>query len=140
MAVASHLASAWTYGPTEEIPISQRYYLGGRNTVRGYGENELGPRGTEGSVLGGDVLFCNNFELRYLVADNTSLHTFFDAGNVYLRNFDNGVDLGELRYGTGLGVRYLSPIGPIGFDVGHPVPERSGERTIRVYFTIGTIF
>jgi len=139
-AVASHLASAWTYGPTEEIPISQRFYLGGRNTVRGYGENLLGPRGSEGSVLGGDVLFANNCELRYLVADNTSLHTFFDAGNIYLRNFDSGVDLGNLRYGTGVGVRYLSPIGPIGFDVAHPIPERSGERTLRLYFSIGTLF
>lgn len=138
LAAATHVASTWTFGDTPEVPISQRYYLGGRSTIRGFRENSLGPRGAEGAVIGGDMLFANNFELRYLVADNTSLHTFLDAGSVFLR--DQSPALADLRYSAGVGVQYLSPIGPIGIDIGHPLDEQAGEPSLRLHFNIGSSF
>ncbi|MBX7137634.1 MAG: translocation/assembly module TamB domain-containing protein [Oligoflexia bacterium] len=131
-------AAAYTFDGTTEVPISQRYYLGGRTTVRGFRENALGPRGEDGSIIGGDLLLMNNFEFRYLYTDTAQFHTFIDLGNVYLQ--DESVELGDLRRSVGLGVRYLSPIGPIGFDVGHPLDEKSGEPSVRVHFSIGTNF
>ncbi len=130
--------AAWTYGGTPHIPISQRYYLGGRTTVRGFREHSLGPRGNGDAVIGGDFSLLNNFELRYFPGPTTSLHLFFDQGNVFLQ--DDEIDLDELRYSTGIGVRYLSPIGPIGFDIGHPLDEKSGEPSVRFHFQVGSTF
>ena len=132
------MASAWTYGGTPEVPITQRYYLGGRQSVRGFRENSLGPRGRDGSILGGDVLIQNNLELRYRVQETVSTHVFFDAGNVFLRSQD--IKPEDLRTSIGLGARYLSPIGPIGFDIGHPLDERPGEPSVRFHFSIGSTF
>jgi len=138
LAGGARLEWAEPFGNTEEIPISQRFYLGGRTTVRGFRENSLGPRGSEGGVIGGDTLVSSNLELRYLFADSFSFHTFLDAGTVYLR--DRSMSIDDLRYSTGFGLRYLSAIGPIGFDIGHPLDERPGEPSLRFHFSIGTPF
>lgn len=144
------LGTGWTFGATEYIPISQRYYLGGRNSIRGYKENSLGPRGASGSVIGGDSLAQNTFEFQYHPSEFASINLFLDAGNVYLRNFDqkaNGVpssireeDDALFQYSTGLGLRYLSPIGPIGLDIGFPINGRETDDPWRVHFNIGTNF
>ena len=78
-----------------------------------------------GNVIGGDLLVRNNMELRYLVRPNVAVHTFFDSGTVYLQ--DETVSIDDLRYSAGVGAQYISPIGPIGFDVGFPLDEKSGE-------------
>jgi outer membrane translocation and assembly module TamA len=98
----------------------------------------LGPRGENGSILGGNILVSGSSEARYLVENNLSVHLFLDAGNVFLRG--NDASSYTLRYSTGVGMRFLSPIGPIGFDIGHPLQERSGESSIRFHFNIGTSF
>ncbi len=130
--------SAWSFGNTEEIPITQRYYLGGRNSVRGYKENSLGPRGSDGSVLGGNMFLSGSTEARYLFEDNLSTHVFLDAGNVFLRGNEDTTY--ALRYSAGVGLRFLSPIGPIGFDIGHPLDRKDGEAVLRFHFNIGTNF
>jgi outer membrane protein insertion porin family len=126
------------FGSTEDIPITQRFYLGGRTTVRGFRENALGPRGENGSIIGGDTLLGGKSELQYMMADSFSTHLFLDAGNVFLRERD--FSLGDIRTSTGIGFQYLSPIGPIGFDVGHPLDEKSGEPSVRVHFSVGSAF
>lgn len=136
-AFSSRAASAWTYAGTQQIPITQRYLLGGRNSVRGYKENSLGPRGSQGSVLGGDMLLALSTEARYLLENNLSVHLFADAGNVFLRGYDSSEY--ELNYSSGVGMRFLSPIGPIGFDVGHPF-NGDNEPAVRFHFNIGTNF
>jgi outer membrane protein insertion porin family len=138
LAFNTHLASSWTFSGTQQVPISQRYYLGGRTTIRGFKENSLGPRALDGSVIGGDLLVANNFEARYLIINDVSLITFLDAGTVFLR--DIGVSGNDIRYSTGIGIRYLSPIGPIGFDLGHPLDRMSGESSLRFHFAIGNNF
>ncbi len=128
----------WVFGQTSEVPISQRYYLGGQNTVRGFRENSLGPRGSDDAVIGGDVFLADSLELRYLATSNVSLHIFTDAGNVFLRSASSGYT--DLRFSGGVGMRYLSPIGPIGIDLGHPLDRKQGESALRVDFEIGTNF
>ncbi|NMC63830.1 MAG: outer membrane protein assembly factor BamA [SAR324 cluster bacterium] len=138
ISLASRLASAWTFDGTPEIPISQRFYAGGRTSVRGFSENSLGPRGLNGSVIGGDVLAVNNIQFNYLMNDSFAWHSFFDFGNIYLR--EREIDMTDLRKGTGLGMEYLSPVGPIGIDIGFPLQRRAGESSYRIYFTVGTLF
>ncbi|RME61720.1 MAG: outer membrane protein assembly factor, partial [Candidatus Dadabacteria bacterium] len=77
-------------------------------------------------------------ELNYKVTESIGIHLFFDAGNVYLRGFKGGVNLSNTRESVGIGLRYNSPIGPIGLDIGHPLDERSGEPSVRVHFVIGS--
>ena len=136
LGLSGGLSQPW--GDTTEIPITQRFYLGGRTTVRGFRENSLGPRGSDGAVIGGDTMLASKTELQYLVADSFSTHIFLDAGNVFLRHED--FDLADIRTSTGIGFQYLSPIGPIGFDVGHPLDERSGEPSVRLHFSVGSMF
>jgi len=138
VAGAVRSAASWGYGDTEQIPITQRYLLGGLNSIRGFREDSLGPRGEEGGVIGGDLLLASNLELRYKLSEMFSLLTFFDAGSVFLQ--DQSFDTSEIREGVGAGVRYISPIGPIGFDIGHPLDERDGEPSVRFHFTIGANF
>jgi outer membrane protein insertion porin family len=129
---------AQPFGSTEEIPITQRFYLGGRTSVRGFRENSLGPRGDQGSVIGGDTLVMGSSQLQYLLGNSVSTHLFLDAGTVYLR--ERSISPSDLRYSTGVGFQYLSPIGPVGIDVGHPLNERDGEPSFRLHFSVGSTF
>ncbi len=138
VAEAFRTGALWPLGSTDEIPITQRFYLGGRNSVRGFRENSLGPRGEAGGVIGGDLLFANAFELRYAFRDDLSLHTFLDTGSVFLR--DHAFAWSDLRFSSGIGVQYLSPIGPVGLDLGHPLDEASGEPSWRIHFSVGSTF
>ncbi len=138
LAFATRIGSAWTFDGTSEVPITQRYYAGGRTSVRGFRENKLGPTGISGSVIGGDFLSVSNAQLNYFVTESLSVHTFLDMGNVFLK--ERGVDLGDLRKGAGFGAEYFSPIGPIGIDLGFPIDREPGESTYRFYFTVGTLF
>lgn len=138
IASRSRIAGSWTFSDTTDVPITQRFYLGGTNTIRGFRENSLGPRGPEGSVIGGDLLVAQNFEFRYHFAENLSLHTFFDAGTVYLK--DRPVLFSDIRKSIGFGFRYSSPFGPIGFDFGKPLDEKEGEPSSRFHLAIGTFF
>lgn len=134
----SRLGFAQPFGGTQDIPITQRYYLGGRNTVRGFRENSLGPRGNLENVIGGDLLVSNSFEFRYMLAENTQIHTFLDMGTVYLK--DESLSIDDMRWSTGFGMRFTSPIGPIGLDLGFPIDEQKGEPSMRLHFNIGSTF
>jgi outer membrane protein insertion porin family len=136
LGLSGGIAQPW--GDTEEIPITQRFYLGGRTTVRGFRENSLGPRASDGAVIGGNSMFAGKAQFQYLADDSLSTHLFFDFGNVFLRHSD--LSEYDLRTSIGIGFQYLSPIGPIGFDLGHPLDERSGEPSVRVHFSVGSMF
>lgn len=128
----------WWWDGTEEIPITQRFYTGGRTTVRGYKENSLGPEGEDGAVIGGDTLLNQRNQFQYLVLDSLSTHLFMDFGTVWLR--DESFRISEMRTGTGVGFQYISPIGPIGFDLGHPLDRKPGEDNFLVHFSVGSPF
>jgi len=77
-----------------------------------------------------------NVELRYKPLEALALLWFFDSGSVFL----DYPSVTELRHSTGFGFRYLSPVGPIGFDLGFPIARRSDEAPYRLHFSLGTIF
>ncbi len=137
-AINSRVGWSWSYGGQQQIPITQRYYLGGRSTIRGFRENSLGPRGEDGAVIGGDALQANSAELRYAISDDVSLITFLDSGNVFLQSLSS--NLLHQRVSTGFGFRYRSPVGPIGFDLGFPLDEKKGEPSVRFHFELGSSF
>ncbi|MCC5925573.1 MAG: BamA/TamA family outer membrane protein [Bacteroidetes bacterium] len=115
----------------DEIPSSIQYYLGGNSTVRGWSRNDLGPKrasfDSEGDFrgylpIGGRVSLLFNSEIRQRVPfihRNFGVTLFMDAGQVWRTRDD--VDLADIQFGTGAGIWYQSPIGPVRFDVGYKV-------------------
>jgi outer membrane protein assembly factor BamA len=124
-------------GSTTEVPFYERFWAGGINSVRGYGRRRIGPR-ADNEPLGGRTLAEASIELRHPITDQLTGLIFLDGGQVSLATFD--FPFGDLQYGSGFGVRYASPIGPVGFDVGFPFSPPDGDQHWQVYFSVGRAF
>jgi translocation and assembly module TamA len=123
----------------DEIPADERFYSGGGGSVRGFGYQLAGPVDDDDNPLGGLSLFEANAELRYRITESIGIVGFLDSGTV----FDAVVpDFSEdLHFGTGLGLRYVTPIGPLRLDVAVPLNPRSGvDDPYQVYISIGQAF
>jgi outer membrane protein assembly factor BamA len=113
-------------GSTAEIPLQRRYFNGGENTVRSFGESELGPKDSSGDPVGGEAFSVFSVEVRQILNDPLSVALFYDLGNVVV-NHEDYFDFANLAAGVGAGVRYLLPIGVVRLDAAwNPDPE-SGE-------------
>lgn len=124
---------------TTDIPIFRRFFSGGYNSVRGYRLDYLGPRNSSGSPLGGNALLEGSLEARIPIYKEFRAVAFLDFGNVYLQIKD--MDVGQLKYSSGVGLRYQTSIGPIGVDVGFPLnPIDPSRDRYRFHFTIGQAF
>lgn len=128
------------------VPFYKRYFLGGSSSIRGWGRFEVGPTSGFGLPLGGHTMLEGSSELRFPVAGNVGAVVFLDYGNVWPGAWD--IDLGNLRYAAGPGLRYLTPIGPLRFDFGYqlnPIENLrvNGEpegRHWRMHLSIGQAF
>lgn len=112
-----------------KLPVSLRFYAGGDNSVRGFGYKTLGPKNEDDEVTGGKHKLTGSLEYEHPVRENWGLAVFVDTGNAF-----NDFNEYELQTGTGLGVRYHSPIGPIRLDVAQ---DTSGETSIRLHLSMG---
>jgi outer membrane protein insertion porin family len=129
---------ARSFGRTQEVPIQKRFFLGGRSTVRGFKEDALGAKAADGTPTGGDMMVNLNAELRVPLRYGLIGAVFVDAGSVWFaRDPVNGFDL---RKSSGLGIRYLTPVGPIGLDYAWKLDRREGESAAEWHFTIGAVF
>ncbi|HXV13766.1 MAG TPA: outer membrane protein assembly factor BamA, partial [Candidatus Krumholzibacteria bacterium] len=148
------------YGRSDRVPVEDRFYLGGANSVRGYDEASLGPRSVESGesvVDGGEFMALANVEFRYplpLLGRWNFAGTFFlDGGNVWgsasdvtasdfrLSSDVSETEVDDFRYGIGLGVRYNTPIGPIRVDWGYPLkPDVYTDESGTFYLSLGQIF
>jgi outer membrane protein insertion porin family len=124
-------------GDTAELPIIERFFLGGRTTVRGYDHDSLGPKGADESPTGGNVFALFNSEFRISLGKGFGLVTFVDAGNVWTKisEFEP-----ILRYTAGLGLRYDTPVGPFRVDYGHKLNREDGESAGEFHFSFGHAF
>jgi outer membrane protein assembly complex protein YaeT len=124
------------------LPLPERFFAGGAFGPRGWPVDEVGPKivTPEGEVFptGGNALLLGGAELRYDLTRSFQVATFVDVGNVYpeVRN----LSIPDLRKSVGLGVRYLTPIGPIRLDYGHKIHRLPGEAPGRLHLTIGYAF
>ncbi|WP_240724559.1 outer membrane protein assembly factor BamA [Halomonas borealis] len=150
----------------DPYPFYENFYTGGLGAVRGFTSNTLGPNttppvdgdGDEDRTLGGNVLVEGGAELLFpmpFVEDKRSVQPslFVDAGNTFLTDCyavrdqeagrsscSSGVDLGELRYSVGLGVSWLTPVGPLTFSVAEPLNAESEDDTQFFQFSLGQTF
>ena len=120
----------------EDVPAESRFYAGGGGSVRGYGFQAIGPF-QDDVPLGGRSLLDASIEGRFRINNRFGAVAFVDAGNVsdelYPR-FEN------LRLGAGVGIRYVTPAGPIRFDVATPLNPSDRDEPVQVYISIGQAF
>jgi outer membrane protein insertion porin family len=145
----------------DPYPFFKNYYVGGIGSVRGFETGSLGPRDIDDSPLGGNRRINFSFEAYMPIpgADRTlRALTFVDAGWVWgqeVRRDANGVpvfvngrpqyengriDVGDLRYSVGIGVAWISPLGPLRLSYAYPINKKPEDRIQRFQFQIGTGF
>ena len=148
-------------GSNDPYPFYENFYAGGLGSVRGFTANTLGQRttppesGGRDRTLGGNVLMQGSAELLFplpFIEDRRSMQTslFLDAGNTFLTdcyatetgtsNCSSGVDLGDLRYSVGVGLSWLTPVGPLTFSIAEPINDESGDDTQFFQFSLGQTF
>ena len=129
------------YDDSEKVPIYERYFAGGANTIRGYRERRIGPRdaGTN-DPIGGNAYWIANIEETFpIYPDLIKGAVFFDTGNVQEKIGDFGS--GGVFSGTGVGARIKTPIGPVKLDMGYPLDDVQGEnKKVRFYFSVSQGF
>ena len=123
----------------KELPLYERFYVGGIYSVRGLDFGEAGPKDpATGDPIGGTEELIFNTEYIFPLVSDIKLKgvVFFDAGNSY----DSFNNFGYLRYTTGTGVRWISPVGPIRLEWGYNLDKKTGEKPSRFEFAFGSFF
>ncbi|SFW24618.1 autotransporter assembly complex family protein [Pseudomonas sp. NFACC04-2] len=113
----------------KSIPPSLRFFAGGDQSVRGYDYQSLSPENSEGDRIGGRYMVAGSLEYQYSIAEKWRVATFIDQGNSF-----NSLELPSLKTGVGVGVRWVSPVGPIRLDLAHAMDDEGG---IRLHFSMG---
>ena len=149
--LGGELGYADTYG-SRDFPFFRNFFIGGVNSVRGFQTSAIGPRQRQfvngvpsgnDFAVGGTKLIQGNVELYFPVpflkdSKQFRLSTFIDAGSVYGPH--DAINLGDIRYSTGLGVSWYSPFGPLKLVVAAPLNAQSSDKTETLQFQLGSQF
>ena len=142
------------YGSTDQFPFFKNFYVGGIGSVRGFESGTLGPKDysgdNNGDNLGGDRMLTGNIEiLAPLPGGDRTLRVFGFLDTGYAWGYEGDaprhykrqkIDFGDLRYSTGFGIAWISPLGPLKFSIAFPLNDKEGDDTQRFQFQIGTGF
>lgn len=123
--------------PTLEVPVYKRFYCGGTSSVRGYSEWSIGPVDDNDNPAGGRILAEISGEMRFPLYKIIGGVVFVDAGNVWQEYDDIN---GKLRWGTGAGLRFKTPLGSVRLDYGLKLGRQTGESPGALHFAIGEAF
>ena len=113
----------------KSIPPSLRFFAGGDQSVRGYDYQSLSPKNSDGDRIGGRYMVAGSVEYQYQFAEKWRWATFVDKGNAF-----NSLDFPSLKTGVGMGIRWISPVGPIRLDLAHALDDDGG---VRLHFSMG---
>jgi len=123
------IGTTWT-GDFAALPPQLRFFAGGDRSVRGYGFQSIGPRNRYDRVIGGRNLLVSSATVEHYFTPKWGIAAFVDAGNAF-----DGTDY-RPRIGTGLGLRWRSPVGLIRLDLGTPVHDQH-EHGVELHIVIG---
>ncbi|MBI5625282.1 MAG: outer membrane protein assembly factor BamA [Elusimicrobia bacterium] len=132
------------FGRTKTVPIDERYFVGGQDSLRGYS-----PDGEAGAPFGGRIREVFNVEFGFPLARErrksiVKLVFFFDAGNAWYNAEDIRLKVGpginDIKTDVGMGIRFVTPAFPIRLDYGYGFNHRSGEKLYQINFGIGNLF
>ena len=127
----------------EPLPLFERFYLGGPNSVRGVKYRRISPVDRSGTRIGGNIELLGNVEYIVPLPFNLRAAAFFDIGNVYgpdIPGFGTKFDPTDTREAVGAGIRWASPFGPIRIDYGINLDRRAGEDFGAFHFSVGSPF
>ncbi len=126
-----------TVDPRITVPLIKQFALGGVNSIRGFAEQEINVQARDPDRrVQGSLSYVNyRTQMDFFANPNLAVGPFLDAGNLQLDAFS----LGNLRLGSGVGMRYLTPVGPVNFDWGFKLHPRPGESPSVFYFSLGVI-
>ncbi len=129
----------------DDVPIDEKYFLGGINSIRGFESREVGPRDEFNEFIGGDTSAYFNFEYIFPILESLGIKgvTFFDVGNTWSDEDywdEDDTAFASWRYSAGAGIRWLSPLGPMRFEYGFNLDARDYEDNGKFDFMIGRFF
>jgi outer membrane protein insertion porin family len=130
---------AHSYTAGSQLPVGDRFFVGGIQTVRGFDFGLAGPVFTDNSPEGGNKQLIFNFDYIFPIAPELKVKgvLFFDYG----KGFNEGESLSlDLRPAAGFEVRWISPFGPLRLSYGFNLDPREGEKTGKFEFSVGTLF
>ena len=134
------------YSDTGILPIFENYFVGGPGSVRGFKAYSLGPRDSNDDPIGGNLLVNGNLELWFPTPffgdpETMRMAAFFDIGNVFdTHSAEYDFDAGDLRYSTGVGMTWMSPLGVLSLSLGYPLNAEDDDEEENFQFTFGTNF
>jgi len=152
----TNLTAGYIASPRDNpVPLSELFFEGGINSLRGYDFRTVAPQVRAGNLpgqplspvtVGGNKELLSNWELEFPLLDEAGLRgvVFFDAGNVWGEN-QSWLDTGAggrfgLLMSVGVGARWFTPLGPLRFEWGYELTPRPGDPGSRFEFTIGNFF
>ncbi len=142
MGISSRGGVAYNFGETPDVPLVERFKLGGRNTVRGYSEDTLGTIGQtlnpDLTPIGGNAMMVFNLEFRYDLPNSLGLVLFLDSGNVW--RYNQSIWSSPIKSSVGPGLRYNTPVGPVRLDLGFKLNREIGESDSEFHFALGHAF
>jgi len=123
-----------------EVPVYERFFVGGIYSVRGFELRSIGPKDINGDPVGGHSELVFNTEVIMPINEQQGINlvVFFDAGNAWRQG--QSISLSDLRTGAGLGIRWLSPMGPFRLEWGWNLSPRGDEPKGDWAFAVGTFF
>jgi translocation and assembly module TamA len=120
-----------------DVPANHRFYAGGGGSVRGYAYQNIGPKAPNGDPIGGLSYMEASAELRIAVTETIGVVPFVDAGTV---SEDEVPDFNDIKVGVGVGLRYMTPFGPLRVDGAIPLNPDPGDPSFGIYAGIGQAF
>jgi outer membrane protein insertion porin family len=132
-------AVGWDKDP---VPLFERFYLGGSNSLRQFKSLQVSPKDSSGTRVGGNVEVLGTIEYLIPLFFGIKAAIFYDVGNVWGPDIAGGskVDLSEVRHGAGAGFRWNSPFGPLRVDYGIKLDKKKGENLGNFNFSAGSSF
>ncbi|QKC96156.1 autotransporter assembly complex protein TamA [Mesorhizobium sp. NZP2298] len=121
----------------ENVPADRRFYSGGGGSVRGYAYQGIGPKDFTGQPIGGLSFFETSVEMRIAVTDTIGIVPFVDAGTVSTKSVPN---FSDVKVGAGVGLRYVTPFGPLRIDAAVPLNRDPSDPHFGIYAGIGQAF
>jgi outer membrane protein insertion porin family len=132
-------AFGWDDDP---VPLFERFYLGGSNSLRQFKSLQVSPRDSSGTRIGGNAELLGTIEYQIPLFFGIKAAIFYDVGNVWGPDISGGskIDITDLRHGVGAGLRWNSPFGPIRVDYGIKLDQKKGESLGNFNFSAGSSF